>query len=103
MAVVKNSELIRVLSALAAFAMLSVILLASIFIVMEADHDCDGEECPVCQCLEQCQNALHQLSMVTAAVSVSTALAFFLTTTVFRFERVTRKDTPVSAKVRLNI
>ena len=103
MAVVKNSSLIRVLSALSALTMLSVVLLAGIFIVMEADHDCEGEYCPVCQCLEQCQNALHQISAAAAVVTVSTALTFFITSTAFRFERTTQKDTPVTSKVRLNI
>lgn len=39
-----NSTLIRTFAAITAIAMLLVILLAGIFIALEADHECEGED-----------------------------------------------------------
>lgn len=97
-----NSRFIKTLAAVTATAMLLVIVLAGIFIVMEADHDCEGEDCPVCQCLENCQTTLRQLGAVTVTASASLFSVFLLITTCFHLVKVFCNDTPVSTKVRLN-
>ena len=97
-----NSRIIKTLAAVTATALLLVIVLAGIFIVMEADHDCEGEDCPVCQCLENCQTTIRQLGSVTVAASISLFSFFILITAYFHITEVFCNDTPVSAKVRLN-
>ena len=82
--------------------MLLVILLAGVFIVMEADHDCEGEDCPVCECLEQCQTALHQTGNTPVICITAYFSVLLLITGQILPVKVTLKDTPVSTKVRLN-
>lgn len=39
-----------------------VVTFFSIFFIMkEADHDCTGENCPVCACIHQVEDTLQQL------------------------------------------
>ena len=38
----------RFLSALCGLYLLGTILFSSLFVIVEADHDCDGHDCPVC-------------------------------------------------------
>ena len=49
-----NAHTRRVLSGLCAAFVLATIALSSIFVSVEADHDCDGRDCPVCQEMQAC-------------------------------------------------
>jgi len=97
-----NSTLIRTFAAITAIAMLLVILLAGIFIILEADHDCEGEDCPVCECMEQCQATLHQLGSVTVTGKAVLFPILLLIVLSVHIAAVLPKQTPVSIKVRLN-
>lgn len=97
-----NSTLIRTFAAITAIAMLLVILLAGIFIILEADHDCEGEDCPVCECMEQCQATLHQLGSITVTGKAVLFPILLLIVLSVHIVAVFPKQTPVSIKVRLN-
>jgi len=97
------SALKRLIAAAVAAAFLFGILIAGLFIIIEADHECEGEHCHVCECLEQCQAALHQIGFAPASGRSCTIpflilLILALPCTDRRF-----KETPVSEKVQLNI
>ena len=49
-----NARNRKVLSALCAAFLLAVLALSWLFVVAEADHDCDGHDCPVCQEMRAC-------------------------------------------------
>lgn len=97
-----NSTLIRTFAAITAIAMLLVILLAGIFIALEADHECEGEDCPICECLEQCQATLHQLGSVTVTSKAVLFPVLLLIVSGIHFAMVIRRETPVSIKVQSN-
>ena len=97
-----NSTFLKALSAVTAAVMLFVILLAGIFIVLEADHECEGEDCHICQCLEQCQATLNRIGSIPVAAKAVMFSAVLLITSLVHTVRVIRKETPVSIKVRLN-
>ena len=44
-----NAHNRRVLSGLCAAFVLVTIAFSSLFVSVEADHDCDGHDCPICQ------------------------------------------------------
>ena len=103
MEVTKNSTIIKIAAAITALSLSLVIILAGIFFVLEADHECEGENCPVCECIENCRATLKQIG---TAVAVNIAISFsavLFTDLNIRFLRVICKETPVSIKVRLNI
>ena len=52
----------RICAFLAAFLVTAVLLLSGFFIVTHTEHDCTGEECPVCAELHACDNPLDNRS-----------------------------------------
>ncbi len=83
--------------------MLSVVVLFSAFyVIAEAGHDCTGEDCPVCACIQLCERTLHQISSgITALFTVLTPV-ILLMFSVSCAACVISQETPVSKKVRLN-
>ena len=49
-----NMRTRRVLSGLCAAFVLATLAFSSVFVTVEADHDCDGRDCPVCQEMQAC-------------------------------------------------
>ena len=49
-----NAHTRRVLSGLCAAFVLATIAFSSAFVAAEADHDCHGHDCPVCQEMQTC-------------------------------------------------
>ena len=83
------------LAALIVFAMAASLL----FIAHEAGHRCTGNDCPICEAIALCGNALKTLSaafVALAALLPACVIALF----VFAFRRTANAETPVSLKVR---
>ncbi len=80
----------------------AVVLFSAFYIVAEAQHECSGEDCPICVCIHQCERTLRQIGqgiVYFAAVFAAAVLTFLLAfSPVDSFLR----KTPVSIKVRLN-
>ena len=98
----KDSK-IKIVSGIIAMMMLLYIVFSTFFISLEANHQCcDGENCPICVCMQICQNTLHQISdfavvAVFAFVPVLLCLGVFVSVSYNL-----KKETPVSYKIRLN-
>ena len=92
-------------ASLTVMVLLFVMLFSISYVTLESDHDCCGEECHICECLEACGNALRLVrtgSGTGANAAITTYAVFFLITVVFANAVFTR-ETPVSDKIRLNI
>lgn len=77
------------------------ILFSMLFVVKGADHDCSGENCPICACISLAKQTLKQLGSVSVAaagmmVCFSLILAFIGTSLTVPCA------TLISQKVRLN-
>ncbi|MBR1854293.1 MAG: hypothetical protein IJ794_14335 [Lachnospiraceae bacterium] len=48
-------------------AVVLMLLFSTVYLVEEADHDCVGENCPVCDCLAWCGNFVRRLSDITVS------------------------------------
>ncbi|MBQ6521108.1 MAG: hypothetical protein IJI14_20565 [Anaerolineaceae bacterium] len=83
-------------------AMLAGMLLSVCFIAAEADHDCSGEDCPICVFLTLCEQNIRQLKTVLILLP----LFFFRLTEssaqAFSQTFLLRVFTPVSLKIQLN-
>lgn len=78
-----------------------VMLFSQFFIIAEAEHDCIGEHCPVCEQIAVCENALKTLSNgVAAIIALLTCVVSFDTVMLFA-DCYDKSQTPVSLKVRL--
>ena len=49
-----NAHMRRVMAGLCAAFVLATLAFSSIFVSVEADHDCHGRDCPVCQEMQTC-------------------------------------------------
>ena len=92
----------RIAAALLGLLLLSLLLCSAFYVAAEAEHDCTGEDCPVCLSLEHCASLLRQLgsgARIQSAASLS-VLTVFLAALVLASVGLT--ETPVTRKVRLN-
>ncbi|AOZ97622.1 hypothetical protein [Butyrivibrio hungatei] len=92
-------------SGIAAFvgAMLLIgMLFSHIYIANEYHHDCTGEECPICQCIAECEAFIEQISTGVILFIAIAAVIFAVSKTVQSFKGDFLSNTLVSFKVRLN-
>ncbi len=92
----------RITAGIMGMMMLVIVLFSAFCIAAEADHECCGEDCPVCACVRQFVNTLRRIGTgvaVRSAPFVSAVL--FLTVSFFAVTTAVR-NTPVSQNVRLN-
>ncbi len=84
---------------LAVFFAVSIVLSLT-FITLEADHDCIGEDCPVCAVIAACENTIRTAGSALMATAV---ILIFRIILMYSLPAVTHavKATPFSLKVRL--
>lgn len=92
----------RIVAAVLAVIAVVVMLSSALFIVNHADHDCIGEDCPVCEQLDSCAQNLRNLSVALLAAASVVALAFSLCGGIKRLSPVCAPCTPVLLKVKLS-
>ena len=91
----------RIAALLLAVTVLLVMLYSALFIAAEADHDCVGENCPICYQINVCQNALKNLSLAVCAVAFAAAFTYTLCRSISACAAVIPNYTLVSLKVKL--
>lgn len=98
----KDSK-IKIVSGIIAMMMLLYIVFSTFFISLEANHKCEDEEnCPICVCMQICQNTLHQISdFAVVAVFAFVPVLLCLGVSFIVSENLI-KETPVTNKIRLN-
>lgn len=75
---------------------------SAFYIAEETVHECSGEECPICECLQICEGILYEtqgarLIIISALIAYALICRIRMTgSTVFPF------DTLVSEKVRMD-
>ena len=55
-----------VLSLAAVFVVIFVVLISSFFVAAETNHDCTGEDCPICYEISVCQETVRKLTFACA-------------------------------------
>lgn len=90
----------KIASGIMAFMMLVVVMLSVFFIAVEVEHDCTGENCSVCACIEQCESILNHWNKNVVALSVILLPMILLSLILPVYTLIL--SMPVSRKVRLN-
>ena len=92
----------KTFAAVLALALLLVVLLSSVYIAVESGHACHGEDCPICEHIEECRNILRQVSEVITgcAVCIIAVLTFISIRSILPEFLI--YITPVTSGVRLN-
>ena len=98
----RNLQPKRLAAGIMALMMFVIVLFSVSFIAAEADHDCCGDDCPICACIHLCENTLEQIGsgVATQAAVIIPAILFCIS--ILLSVCVCRQETPVSRKVRLN-
>ena len=58
----------RIIAFVVMVAMVSVMLFSTLYLGEHVNHDCTGEDCPICAMMVQCSNNLKQIGGVMAVV-----------------------------------
>ena len=99
----KKNEAISKFLCMAMIIVIIFVSLASLFYIFsETKHECSGENCPVCACIHQAQQALRNLSSGAAAGQLMTAVFISLFAAFVVHFFVISCDSPVKRRVRLN-
>lgn len=91
----------RVTAVLTATLLCSAMILSSAFVVLETDHECSGDDCPVCLCIALCNEVLRQLSSAHEAVNTPSALSITFTVLILTAITFAPLATLITLKVKL--
>ena len=92
----------RLLAAAACLLLFVVLFSATSYLALESNHDCIGEDCPVCACLEQCGQVIRLMGTGLLADAVILFAALPIRQDFTGFFSVFLLRTPVLQRVRLN-
>lgn len=84
-----------------AFMLFFVMLLSTVYIVAESEHDCIGDNCPVCSQILQCETALNTISSAAGAAAAAAVFAYILMTGTVKVISQKPASTLISLKVQL--
>ena len=97
-----TSKGLRITAGIIGLMMLVLVLFSAFYISTETDHECCGEDCPICACFLQCENALHGIGDGVAVRFVAVAPVILILLSAAFIITAVSKDTLISRKVRLN-
>ena len=81
---------------------LFIILFSSILIASEVKHECTGEDCPICACIQQCENTLRHIRNTVDHPAAAIIPIIFMLVSADLFVIDSAQETLVSSKIRLN-
>ncbi len=93
---------IRIAAGIIALMVLLFVLSSALYIVVEADHDCAGEDCQICACIEQCEQVIRHIGESLAVLTAVLIPVISAVVAVAFAARFVPCATPVSQKVRIN-
>ena len=84
-------------------AVLAVVMLFSaVYIAVEADHDCFGDDCAICRQISICENLLKSLGLAGAAAAVTAAFTYTMCKAILPCAEMNGTLTLVALKVKLS-
>ena len=97
-----GSKAKRIAAGVMGLTLLLVLLLAALFLIAEADHDCAGEDCPICAVMCSCAQALRRFGAAARSLSAAAAPAVCFLFAAALCAPLLALETPVSRRSRLN-
>ena len=91
----------RLVTGLLAAVLAAVMLSSAVYIAVEANHNCSGEDCAICHQLQVCENLLKSIGLAGAA-AVFAAVGYAPCRVIPSCAEVVRTFTLVSLKVKLS-
>jgi hypothetical protein len=94
----RPKQLVTILALLLALVM----LFSAVYIVLEADHDCGGEDCLVCAQLRACEELLRNLLLTAALLSAAGRFCALIRVIPFADLHFAHPHTLIALKVKLS-
>ena len=79
-----------------------VMLFSHIFVIAEADHECSGEDCPICEIIAIVSDAIKGLSLIGSAVVICAALVFGIVKSLYVNNEAQSVSSLITLKVKLS-
>lgn len=92
----------RILTLLITVLILAALLFSALFIAVEADHDCTGAHCSVCEHILVCQTILEQLAFCAGMLGIMTVIIRHLLCKVWYCRTIFSHVTLITCKVKLS-
>lgn len=99
---VNDRKLNRGTAWIIAAIMLFAVVSSVFFIAAEAEHECSGDNCPICNCIQQCERLLYHSGDGVPEHTAALWVAFSVFLSFLFFYPCFVRETPVSRKVRLD-
>ena len=90
--------MVRLLAVVVAVVMLS----SAVYMAVEADHDCSGDDCAICHQIGVCENLLKSLGLAGAAAAISAAFTYTVCRAILPRTEMNGTLTLVALKVKLS-
>ncbi len=91
----------KIMAGIMVVMLLVVVLFSTFFIASEIDHDCCGDDCPICTFIHQCENTIRGISGTVLYPFAFVSILVILVTAPASAAAVST-DTLVSIKVRMD-
>ena len=72
------------------------------FVTIEADHECEGEECHICRTMEVCEGLLRQSGAAVTSAAVPVAAVWIICLVSVPVMTYVQDKTLVTDKVKMN-
>ena len=92
----------RLITGLLAAVLAAVMLSSAVYIAVEANHNCSGEDCAICHQLQVCENLLKSIGLAGAAAAISAAFTYTVCRAILPCTEMIGTLTLVSLKVKLS-
>ena len=92
----------RLITGLLAAVLAAVMLSSAVYIAVEANHNCSGEDCAICHQIGVCENLLKSLGLAGAAAAVTAAFTYTMCRAILPCAETTDTLTLVALKVKLS-
>ena len=92
----------RFMTRLFAVVLAVVMLSSAVYIAVEADHDCSGDDCAICHQIGVCENLLKSLGLAGAAAAITAAFTYTMCKAILPCTEMIGSLTLVSLKVKLS-
>ena len=96
------SKIRRVLTVLLAAAVLFVMLFSAFYIAIEADHDCVGEDCPICYQISVCEYTLKSVGQAVLVLILAGFIGIFIISLPTFTKKLAYHTSLVSLKIKLS-
>ena len=85
-----------------AFLIIFMLLFSVFFEAFEAHHECDGEDCAICLCLDSVSNILSGLKTAAGPAAVPVLTVIFLAALSVIENRKMSHATPIDLRTQMN-